>query len=49
MKEIIANLDHTYTIRMIDGWSLTANASEVEKMFNECFDKTILPILKKLQ
>lgn len=31
MKEIIANLDHTYTIRMIDGWSLTANASELEK------------------
>lgn len=49
MKEIIANLDHTYTITMIDGWSLTANASELELMFNECYNKTILPVLKKLQ
>jgi len=48
MKEIIANLNSTYTVNMLDGWSVTANATELEKTFNICFDITLLPYFKKL-
>lgn len=48
MKEIIANLNNTYTVTMNDGWSVTANATELEKSFNECYNITLLPYFKQL-
>lgn len=47
MKEIIANLNNTYTIVM-DNWSVTANATELEKAFNENFNMTLLPYFRQL-
>ena len=49
MKEIIENSNSTYTIRMTDGWSVTANITQLEKIFNECFDQSILYILKVIK
>lgn len=48
MKEIIANLNNTYTVIMNDGWSVTANATELEKSFNECYNITLLPYFRIL-
>ena len=48
MKEIIANLNNTYTIKMEDGWSVTANAAQLEDSFNKCFNISLLPIFRKL-
>ncbi len=48
MKEIKENMNNTYTIKMLDGWSITANATELEQMFNECYDKSILSYLSKI-
>lgn len=48
MKEIILNLNNTYTIKM-DGYSITANATELELVFNKCFNKSILYLFKQLE
>lgn len=48
MKEITANLNNTYTIKMEDGWSVTANAAQLEESFNKCFNITLLPYFKQL-
>ena len=48
IKEIISNINNTYTINMNDGWSVTANMSELEKSFKECYNVTLLPIFKQL-
>lgn len=46
MKQVIKNENHTYTIVM-DGWSVTANVAQLEQLFNECFNQSILLILKR--
>lgn len=48
MKEIIENQNNTYTVKMNDGWSVTANATELETSFNKCFNLSLLPYFKKL-
>jgi|LauGreDrversion4_2_1035121.scaffolds.fasta_scaffold2154824_3 hypothetical protein len=48
IKEIISNINNTYTIKMNDGWSVTANMSQLEKSFKECYTMTLLPIFKQL-
>lgn len=48
MKEIIANLNNTYTVIMESGWSVTTNATQLEEAFNKCFNITLLPYFKQL-
>jgi len=48
MKQIVNNLNNTYTVIMNDGWSVTANMTQLEESFNKCFNITLLPYFKQL-
>ncbi len=45
MEKIINNKNGTYTVKF-DNWSLTLPSKEMELVFNECFNKSILKQLK---
>ena len=48
MKQIISNLNETFTVKF-EGWSVTANATELEEIYQKCYGKSILTYLKKAQ
>ncbi len=48
MKEIISNTNNSYKIKM-EGWSVTANAKQLEEIFNKCFGTSIVEYIKILE
>lgn len=48
MKEIVCNINKTYTVKF-EGWSVTANATELEYMYKQCYGKSILTYLRKAE
>jgi hypothetical protein len=46
MKQIVSNLNNTFTI-YYDNWSVTANSTQLEELFNKQFGISILPFLKE--